>query len=426
MATEIKMPQLSDTMDSGKILTWRKSEGQSVSRGDILAEVETDKANLEIEAFQPGVLIKILVAAGQTAKVGQSIAFIGQSNEKVSDPSLSSGATESTPVSVDRSVSSTAPMATQPVAQSSQPRSTSSSERIKASPLARKLAEERQVDLSAMRGSGPNGRILKKDLDELPAKQTGSVGSAFTTTPRPAPVESGADGNYFAMSKMRETIARRMQESVAESPHFYTTTSVDMAEALKLRELLKGRPEFKGVSVNHLIIKACAYGLSRERSVNRAIKNGQVFEPRSINIGIVTAIEDGLLIPVVKETDTLPLRAVVFEARAAVERARAGRPSATDLTGGTFSISNMGMFDVDSFTAIINPGQGAILAVSAVKDTPIVKDGVIVPAKIMKVTLSVDHRIIDGVMASRFLQHFKQALEHPALLFVADSADSGS
>jgi pyruvate dehydrogenase E2 component (dihydrolipoamide acetyltransferase) len=215
---------------------------------------------------------------------------------------------------------------------------------------------------------------------------------------------------------MRETIARRMVESVTTSPHFYVTASINMTEALRLREVLKEKPEFKGISVNHLVIKAAAYGLKHEPRVNAAVKDGQIYQPGQINIGIITAIADGLMIPVLKDTDQMSLKDVVFEARAAIERARAGRPSSSDLSGGTFSISNMGMFDVENFTAIINPGQGGILAVSAVKQEPVVVNGNIVVGSVMKVTVSVDHRIIDGVMASTFLKFFKEALEVPALL----------
>jgi pyruvate dehydrogenase E2 component (dihydrolipoamide acetyltransferase) len=189
-----------------------------------------------------------------------------------------------------------------------------------------------------------------------------------------------------------------------------------MGEAIRLREALKEKPEYKGISMNHLVIKAAAYGLKHEPRVNAAMKNDQLYQPAQINIGIITAIPDGLLIPVLKEVDAMTLKDVVFEARAAIERARAGRPSSTDLSGGTFSISNMGMFDVENFTAIINPGQGGILAVSATQQQPVVQNGQIVVGSLMKATVSVDHRIIDGVMASTFLKHFKEALEMPALL----------
>jgi pyruvate dehydrogenase E2 component (dihydrolipoamide acetyltransferase) len=272
-----------------------------------------------------------------------------------------------------------------------------------------------------VQGSGPLGRIIKRDVEA--AAGGGSTAPAYQpiSAPTPAPqlsaVEQGqAAGSYTALSKMRETIARRMQESVTTAPHFYVTTSVDMGEAIRLREVLKERADYKGISMNHLVIKAVAYGLKHEPRVNAAMKNGQLYQPAQINVGIITAIPDGLLIPVLKEVDTMSLKDVVFEARAAIDRARAGRPSSTDLSGGTFSVSNMGMFDVENFTAIINPGQGGIIAVSATKEQPVVKNGQIVVGSIMKATVSVDHRIIDGVMASTFLKHFKDALEIPALL----------
>jgi len=427
MAVEIKMPQLSDTMSSGKILAWKKKEGERVERGDILAEVETDKANLEIECFNPGTLLKVVTPAGSAAKVGEIIAIIGQPGEQVSAPS---GAAASAPAPTPAPVTSpTAPMTAAPSPRPAPtpvyappPVALASTDRIKASPLARKVAQQRNIDLSTIQGSGPNGRIVRDDVEragsaalmtqpEAPRPQLQAVPAP--STPRPF-TEAGGQRKPF--SKMRETIARRMQESVVQAPHFYTTTSISMTQALRLREALKERAEFKGISVNHLVVKAAGYALSKEPRVNCAVKDNEVYVPNQINIGIITAIEDGLLIPVVREVDTLALKDLVFEARAAVERAKAGRPSSTDLTGGTFSISNMGMFDVDSFTAIINPGQGAILAVGSVREEPVVENGQVIIDQRMKVTLSVDHRIIDGVMAGTFLKHFKQALEIPALL----------
>ena len=427
MATDVKMPQLSDTMSSGKILTWKKMEGDQISRGDILAEVETDKANLEIESFFNGTLLKILIPASSTAKVGEVIAIIGAAGE-----SVAAGSASAVPSTVPSTVAATVAATPAPTAA---PRAApiapqlattassviSSEERIKASPLAKRVAEQLQVNLSSVQGSGPHGRIVRRDVEA--AAGGGSAAPAYQpeTTPAPLPALSAvgqgqAAGSYTVLSKMRETIARRMQESVTTAPHFYVTTSVDMGEALRLREALKERAEYKGISMNHLVIKAVAYGLKHEPRVNAAMKNDQLYQPGQINIGIITAIPDGLLIPVLKEVDVLSLKDVVFEARAAIDRARAGRPSSTDLSGGTFSISNMGMFDVESFTAIINPGQGGILAVSAVKEQPVVKKGQIVIGSVMKATVSVDHRIIDGVMASTFLKHFKDALEMPALL----------
>ena len=429
MATDVKMPQLSDTMSSGKILTWKKKEGDQVSRGDILAEVETDKANLEIESFFNGTLLKILTPANSTAKVGEVIAIIGAAGESVA-AGPASAATAPAPTPAPKAAAPAIPSApstpTQAAPSAAALSVVSSSERVKASPLAKRVAEQLQVNLSSVQGSGPHGRIVRKDVEAAaegtsaaPAYQPTPTAQSHAT-PAVAAVEAtqAGAGTYTALSKMRETIARRMQESVNTSPHFYCTTSINMGETLRLREVLKELPEYKGISVNHLVIKAAAYALKREPKVNAAMKNGQLYQPAQINIGIITAIPDGLLIPVLKEVDAMSLKDVVFEARAAIERARAGRPSSTDLSGGTFSISNMGMFDVENFTAIINPGQGGILAISAVQKQPIVQNGQIVVGSIMKATVSVDHRIIDGVMSATFLKHFKEALETPALLMV--------
>ena len=419
------MPQLSDTMSSGKILSWRKSEGDQVKRGDILAEVETDKANLEIESFFNGVLLKVMVPSGTDAKVGEVIAMLGAVGESVSTPSKPVAAVKTVIATIQPPAAELPPARTTTSVISNTLELVTDEPRIKASPLAKRVAEDLQINLSSIQGSGPNGRIVRRDVEAAagngstaPVLETFTAPQSYSRAPaNQVPANSAAiAGTLTPLSRMRETIARRMQESVTTAPHFYCTTSVNMGEALRLREALKERAEYKGISVNHLIIKAVAYGLKHEPHVNAAMKNEQLYQPAQINIGIITAIDDGLIIPVLKEADTMSLRDVVFEAKAAIERARAGRPSSNDLSGGTFSISNMGMFDVENFTAIINPGQGGILAVSSVKEQPVVQKGQIVIGSVMKATVSVDHRIIDGVMASRFLKHFKEALEMPALL----------
>jgi len=425
MALDIKMPQLSDTMHSGKILSWLKKEGDAIERGDILAEVETDKANLQIESFQHGTLLKIVIPANSTANVGEVIAVMGAAGEQVGASSPKPAAAsiinaEATntgtglPAPAQKKPNEIPP-ALQVVA------GHATDERVKASPLARKIAEQRNINLSTVQGSGPNGRIIKKDVETTSASSSGSAVQALAgkASPTAAALKSSTPlgtGSLTPLTRMRETIARRMQESVTTAPHFYVTASIDMRQAMKLRELLKEKAEYKGISINHLVIKAVAYALKNERRVNRAMKDGQLFDPAGINVGIITAVDDGLLIPVIKDTDSLPLKDLVFEARAAVERARAGRPNSSDLSGGTFSISNMGMFDVENFTAIINPGQGGILAVSSIREEPIVENGQVVVGKQMKATISVDHRIIDGVMAGNFLKFFKEALEVSGLL----------
>ncbi|MCI5065959.1 2-oxo acid dehydrogenase subunit E2 [bacterium] len=452
MATEIKMPQLSDTMDSGKILSWSKQEGETVTRGDILAEVETDKANLEIESFHKGVLLKIVTNAGDSAGVGEVIAYIGDEGEEVAENGASSSSAESssaapseptpepTPeASAQEDAANTASSPTPPAASYSSSNGNghqpTSQGRIKASPLAKKIASERGIDLSSLSGSGPEGRIVRRDIESAAAasaqtsspqrssqqSQAAPVASetAAKETPRQSETPSSEGGKKTPFSKMRSTIARRMQQSVNEAPHFYVTTSVCMDNVMTLRKTLKEKKGYEKTSINHFVIKAAAYGIAAEPRVNNAVRDEEyLYEPEGINIGIITAIEDGLLIPVVKQADKLSLKDLVFEARSAVERARAGRPNAQDLVGGTFSISNMGMFDVESFTAVINPGQGSVLAVSSILEQPVARDGELVVANMMKVTISVDHRIIDGVMAGNFLKAFKEALENPALLLL--------
>lgn len=434
MAAEIKMPQLSDTMSAGKILRWNKKPGDTIQRGDILAEVETEKANLEIESFHSGTLLAILVNEQDKATVGEVIAYIGAAGEAVPAKGAAPAVSKVETAPAASRVESTQAVSSVESTPSTIP-SFASHDRVKASPLARKVAADRNIDLSVLHGSGPSGRITRKDVEEFrgagpqsaPTHQTQHTSQAATQTntvsvvretPRPSSPPVPAEGRLSPFSPMREVIAKRMQESVSQSPHFYSTISINMEQVTKLREVLKEKPEFKGISVNHLVIKAAAYALYNEPRVNRAVRDNMIYEPGQINIGIITALDDGLLIPVIRAVDQLSLKDLVFEARAAVDRAKAGRPTSSDLSGGTFSISNMGMFDVENFTAIINPGQGAVLAVSRVRDVAVVRAGQIVPGKEMKVTLSVDHRVIDGIMSASFLKSFKEGLENPALLMV--------
>lgn len=414
MSTEIKMPQLSDTMNAGKILSWRKKEGDTVKRGDILAEVETEKANLEIESFHEGVLLKIVTAAGESARVGQAIAYVGKAGEQI----VQSGTAEV----MQSQPPAPASIADNQAAAPSPRHSPAQPERIKASPLARRIAEEKHIDLSLVHGSGPQGRVIKKDLESIRTADLATERAGIRTrtavvgnTESALPAEGG---ELQGLSRMRQIIAQRMQQSMSESPHFYSTVSVNMREVLRFKSALKEEALGTEISINHLIIKAAAFALQREPRVNCAMRDEQLFQPQQINIGVITAVDDGLLIPVIHNADRLSMSDIAFETRAAIERVRAGRPSSSDLTGGTFSISNMGMFDIENFTAIISPGQGAVLAVSSTIDTPIAENGHVVIAPMMKVTLGVDHRIIDGVMAANFLKHFKRALETPALLMV--------
>ena len=475
MAIEITMPQLSDTMDEGTILSWFKKEGESVSRGDALAEVATDKADLEIESFHEGVLLKIHSPEGTTVKVGSIIAVIGEAGEEVSDTGLAPAAKDDSQVAAPVSSPQT------PAAQTSAPQAPTqeatpvatnhlvngSANRVKISPLAKNLAKAHGVDYQGIQGSGDGGRIVKRDIEgtlgtsfsQQQVEQVISTGQAVAgasqqtpgvvaptplaqqqigqqpisqqpvsqqQAPSPAtlkrPAAPGSTQDTTAgesremLSKMRQTIAQRMVESVNTAPHFYATTKVHADAMIALRKTLKPLPQYEGITFNHLVIKAAGMALSAFPRINSAYSEGAVVQPSSVNIGIITALPDGLLIPILKSADAMTLADIVQESNNLIHRARSGRPKADDLQGGTFSISNIGKADVESFTAIINPGQGAILAVSSMQQEPIVQDGALAIGSTMRLTLSVDHRIIDGVIAGQFVTELKRVLEEPALL----------
>lgn len=455
MAVEITMPQLSDTMNDGKILAWHKKEGDKIKRGDALAEVATDKADLEIESFHEGTLLKIYSPAGTTVKVGEVIAVVGEEGATVSPQPqtngkkgeiLSSPRKEETLEQGAQKLQTLpspvmSPQKSSPEEAVSSPQETES-ERIKISPLARNIADSHGVDYRQLAGTGEGGRITKRDIEsqldkKIPEKKKTAIHSLAPTrigseqardpstsraqdtikekTARPQP-ESPRQVSGEPLSKMRQAIASRMVESTTTIPHFYSTTKIHADALVRLKNSVKPLMQYEGLTYNHLIIRAAALALKAVPRVNASYQENLLVQPSEINIGIVTAVPDGLLIPVLRQADELPLVDVVSEARALVQRARSGRPKSSDLSGGTFSISNMGMFPVESFTAIINPGQGAILAVSAIQEEPIVVQGQVTIGKTMKVTLSVDHRIIDGVMAGEFLKELQRVLEDPILL----------
>lgn len=428
MAVEITMPQLSDTMSEGKILTWLKQVGDKVSRGDALAEVETDKADLEVESFHEGVLLKVTAEKGQSVAVGTVIAVIGQPGESLESEekvSTSSGNTQQQdghePAKIASKNSHNFSDNTLPAQEES------SAHRVKISPLARNYAHSVDVDYSHIQGTGDGGRIVKRDIDKVvdgnrqssPSPVSEAIASVET---RPQPIEApnvevgSAQAGLIPLTKMRQTIAARMVESVTHVPHFFATARVDVTKLMEMRQTLKTMKLYEGLTVNHLVIRACAMALKVVPRINCAYSQQGIVNPASINIGIVTAVNDGLLIPVLSNAGDLPLAEVVSEARSLVQRSRAGRPKPTDLVGATFGISNMGLFDVESFTAIINPGTGAILAVGPAQKEPVVNDGALSVGTVMRLTLSVDHRIIDGVVSGEFLTELKRLLEEPVLL----------
>ena len=430
MAVEISMPQLSDTMSEGRILVWKKKEGDVVKRGEALAEVATDKADLEIESFHQGTLLKIYSLAGETVKVGSVIAIIGEAGE-----SVAAGNTASEPkAQASIPVASVAPVSPAPVQQqvsSYQPAQVdplTATERVKISPLAKNVALSQGVDFTQISGSGEGGRIVRKDVDAFLSspESSESVSPSRPSTRAPEPVQAKFTSVSIAalpvsvgaqeLSRMRQTISSRMVESKTTIPHFYMTSKIEVSTLVKFRETLKPLPQYEGITYNHLMVKAVGLALKAQPRINASYQNGHLVQPAEINVGIVTALPDGLLIPVLKRADQISLADLIQESKGLVQRARAGKPKADDLVGGTFSISNVGQYPVESFSAIISPGQGGILAVSAIQDEPVVKNDMVVPGKVMRVTLSVDHRIIDGVVSGEFLKELKRVLEEPVLL----------
>lgn len=418
------MPQLSDTMDNGTILNWFKKEGDKVKRGDALAEVSTDKADLEIESFYEGTLLKIHAPVGTKVQVGALIAVIGAEGETVSATSASAKQAPVEPAPVDPAPVEIPAVETSPVASTPQqpvqktetsPAPTngvSAGDRVKISPLAKNIAKSHGVDVSKLSGSGDGGRIVRKDIEKV----IGSGAKVNTVTSSSSVTTTTVVAGTQPLSKMRSTIATRMAEAKSTIPHFYVTSRIVVDRLVEARASLKVLPQYEGITFNHLVIKATALALKAFPRINANYQDGQLVQPGEVNIGIITALDDGLLIPIVKNADQISLADIVSTSRDLINRARAGKPKPADLMGGTFSISNIGTYAVEDFTAIINPGQGGILAVGNIADEAIVVDGQVKAGKVMRITLSVDHRIIDGVVAGQFVTELKRLIEDPVLL----------
>ncbi len=478
MAIEILMPRLSDTMEEGKVLRWLKKVGDLIELSDIIAEIETDKADMEMEAIDAGVLAEIRVQEGESAPVGAVIALLSEDGAGVtpaepqkveaSKPVVSAPASppdtqveheaeakQQDGKAVNRETAQAAEPqeadtrkpepAAKPTPQENQTRQPGKaserkvrelresrirrevpevppvSERVFASPLVKRMAEEQKVDLSQIHGSGPGGRIVKQDL-EAHLSQAKPVATQPQTRPQPEPTSpavAARTGTKEPFSRLRMTIAKRMRESMREIPHFYVTCEIDMSEAVRLRAALKASDRVSAdVTYTHFIIKAVAIALERHPRLNASfVEDGRELKSE-INIGVAVALDDGLIVPVLHGCDTLSVLEIATQANALIERARVGKPTPEDLSGGTFTISNMGMLPIEHFTAIINPPQGAILAVGAIKERPVVHDGHIRAAHTMMVTLSCDHRILDGVTGGQFLAELKKLLENPVGLMV--------
>jgi len=468
--TKVVMPKLSDAMETGKVIKWLKKEGDPIKGGDILAEIETDKANVELEAFGSGTLRKIMIAEGVEAPVGDLIGVIAEPSEDIGSvlsaaparpaaaaapaapaqpapPAPASAPTARAPAAPQRdgaasplpatetyrSVPATADVVpitpeARPVAAAGAPAPAPSGARVKASPLAKKIAAQSGVDLRLIQGSGPGGRIIRRDVEA--AWSAPAAAPAVAPAPAAAPAVAPARREFVIpgrpeaeyedvpLSPMRAAIAKRMPLSKGPVPHFYVTAEVAMERAVALRgelNALEGNPK---ISVTDMVIKACALALRRHPSIASSFQGQSIRVHHRGHIGIAVALPEGLITPVLRDCDVKPLAQIAVESRDLAERARAGKLRASEMTGATFSISNLGMFAVEEFSAIINPPEGAILAVGSILDKAVVVDGALAVGQRMKATISCDHRVTDGAAAARYLQDVKRLLEEPLRLLV--------
>lgn len=409
MANTIEMPLLSDTMEEGVIAAWHVKVGDKVSAGQLLAEVETDKATMEVESYYDGTILYIGAKEGEGIPVGKLMVVIGKPDEDVSSiiaAAQSQGAAAAPAAAAP--VAEAVTVAAAPVAASAPAAAPLNGDtRLKASPLAKAIAREQGVDISSVAGTGDGGRIIKKDVE---AALAGGGSISSNPTPHPAPA-AGASYEDITLSQMRKTIARRLSESKFTAPHFYLTMAIDMDKAAAVREQLKA--EDVKVSFNDLVVKACAVALRKHPKVNSSWLGDRIRINHDVHVGVAVAMEEGLIVPVIRHTDRKGLNEISSEVKVLADRARNKQLQPEEFTGNTFTISNLGMYGIEEFTAIINPPDACILAVGAIQDVPVVKNGLIVPGKQMRVTLSCDHRVVDGALGSEFLQTVKYLLENP-------------
>lgn len=413
MSFQVIMPKLSDAMVEGRVLQWVKKEGDRVQGGDVLASIETDKAEIELEAFGSGVLRKVLVGDGQTVPVGQLIAVIAEPDEDISAllraaPTAPVAGAPAPPKVEAKAAAPAAPPTVTPGAAAPPPEPGW----VPASPIARRMAREANIDLAQVKGSGPGGRILERDVEAYLATQAQRLAGAEV------PV-SEREFEDKDLSSMRKTIAARMVQSKSPIPHFTVTVEADMGAALEMRKSLNAiEADAEKLSINDIILKATALALQRHPGVNAKYSDGRVRLYTRVHMGIAVAIEDGLIVPVIRDCDRKSLGEITQEAKGLIERARARKLRPEEYSGGTFAISNLGMFDVVEFTAVIDPAHGAILAVGAIQDKPVAMTGQVVVRQRMRLTGAFDHRIIDGAMGAKFLQELKKILENPVQLLL--------
>jgi pyruvate dehydrogenase E2 component (dihydrolipoamide acetyltransferase) len=431
---EIVMPRLSDSMEEGTILTWMKREGDEVAVGDELVEIETDKANMAYESDVAGTLSRILAQEGDTLAIGTPIAVVGDPGDGNGAAPATHGAKPADTSPTDTPAGASSSNAEDPLPphhpqEGITPTSAQSAgvsvgeERIKASPVAKRIAKEVGVDLSTLTGSGPGGRIVKKDVEsaEVPAAsapQQAGVGADAAGTGSAAGETAKGSTTYQELTRLQQVVARRMSESKATAPHFYLQTEIDMSAAVEARARLKAMtPEGEVVpSFNDMVVKACALALKAFPQANGAYKDGRFELYSRVNVGVAVAAQDALVVPTVFDADRKGLREIAEDARSLAGKVRDGRVTPPELSGGTFTVSNLGMYGVTNFSAVINAPQAAILAVGAITEKPVVKDGAITTAHILGVTLACDHRILYGAPAAEFLARIRSLLEEPLSL----------
>ena len=420
MAEIVRMPKLSDTMTEGVVAAWHKKVGDVVESGELLAEIETDKATMEFESFQDGVLLHIGVQTGGAAPVDGVLCVLGEKGEDikklladaakadaVSDKPASETNDKPTVAIVSNDVTPPKPQASPaPVAAATAPVSRPQNTRVIASPLAKKLADKLGLSLDRIPGSGEGGRVVKSDVENF--KMASATGM---------PVISQERFSEVGVSQMRKTIARRLAESKFTAPHFYLSVSIDMSNAIQARNAINTQGLYK-ISFNDMVVKSAAVSLRKNPAVNSSWLEDKIRYNEHVNIGVAVAVEDGLLVPVVRFADSKSFATIGEEVREFAGKAKDKTLQPSDWEGSTFTISNLGMFGIENFTAIINPPDACILAIGGISDVPVVKNGEVVPGHVMKVTLSCDHRVVDGATGAAFLKDFKNLLENPVLMLV--------
>jgi len=409
MATKIVMEALSPTMEEGRLIEWKKQEGEPVAVGEVLAEVETDKAVMELVARSAGTLLKQLVGAGATVPVSSAVGWIGQPGESVD------GGTTASPVTGQRPTGPVPPASAPAPAQPSSRPAAEPSGRVKASPLAKKIAGERGVDLGAVSGSGPEGRIVKRDLEAVSGER--SVVSGTIAPPLTSHISPLTGFTDTPLTQIRKTIAKRLAQSIGPIPTFYLTAEVDMERVAEAREALNAAAGDQGkVSFNDIVLKAVATALRQHPACNAWWQDDHIRYWDAVHIGMAVAVEDGLITPVVRDAQNKSLRQISAETRDLAGRARERKLRPEEYTGSTFSVSNLGMFDIEHFTAIINPPEAGILAVGSIAQVPAVVNGQVQVRRRMRMTMSCDHRVIDGATGAKFLKTLKLLLENPLAL----------